>query len=53
MESGQPLLLAFHTPRFLEEYGRIGKKVDPNVPHDEKREIAILATPWIHNKKRR
>ena len=31
--------------RFLEEFGRIGKKVDPNVPHDEKREIAGLATP--------
>ena len=31
--------------RFLEEFGRIGKKVDPNVPHDEKREIAALATP--------
>jgi len=31
--------------RFIEEYGKIGEKVDPNVPHDEKREIAGLATP--------
>jgi len=31
--------------RFLEEFGRIWKTVDPNVPHDEKREIAGSATP--------